>query len=992
MENERSFLSQGAELRLGETTYKIRAFIGAGSNSAAYTATYPDTLSPSLSHNVIIKELFPYDRGNGIYRDDKLFINVREEARQLFALHRESFIRGNEAHIRLSGEQPDSVSANMNTFEAYGTLYSIIGYSGGGTMLSYMAECAASDLRSKASVIGKIAAALSVFHRNGMLHLDISPDNILFITESGNDAREPDRCILIDYNSIWEYNAPDASHEGHFSIKKHYSAPELILNDIGSIGYGTDIYSVCSVFFELVCGKPFDDNGYRRTVHDRIVGEACGEQPDTVTYMLKRIFAKGLNINPGYRYKSTDELRGDIDELIRRIDGRGVSHSALWNASYRRIAQKHTGGTEQMPPENDGYIILDAELGRTEADRTTVTTDVLIADCLAGRLGNTVITGCAGAGKSTLLDNICRAGVAAYHPRLPVPCCIPLAGFDGDSEYIVNRLLSALKSTDRNESVADARRKLYELLGQDNNGVPSVLLLLDGFNEVHDERSALVRQINMISKLSGVRVLITSRSSDDTGYCFTGFDTVRLLPVRDGILRAKLSDAGIFIPESPEVLSLLTNPLMLTMALTAYGHSSRPDASVIPDGITRDGLVRRYISRVLDNYRSACDGDEAGGLRAKYTVNIMFTQICGHMQRREGPVKGKDILRIAEKSYAGLRSGSVARAFPEYLGKAGMITGGISSGEEWFEATVNKLLCRDLGLLQISDTSMNTYIPMHSEILPAVAKNSAGIGRRLFGAGLRRRLPVISVAAALLIAVSLAVPAIVKYERGRHYPANAAEAGILEDAMLTMSNSVCRAAISRDSLVDYTEKCAENRDKAYADDFIREYSEVLLENSKKRLMTSYEMKSSERGADYYASVMPADRLDFDINAYAGLLNSIKASNDYERKIIDAYLTFQSGRHTAEQYTALDTAIGAYADAAVRLDFYSVLDIIADMDEDTVNSVTDRLAETYLIRDIYSKEYTTDRDIIDKKLSYCKTELERTKKELVYAGLLSLKDE
>ena len=46
----------------------IGSCVGKGSNVIAYTGSYRDSQNPSLSHLVLIRELYPYDPEGGISR------------------------------------------------------------------------------------------------------------------------------------------------------------------------------------------------------------------------------------------------------------------------------------------------------------------------------------------------------------------------------------------------------------------------------------------------------------------------------------------------------------------------------------------------------------------------------------------------------------------------------------------------------------------------------------------------------------------------------------------------------------------------------------------------------------------------------------------------------------------------------------------------------------------------------------------------------------
>ena len=62
MNEERSILPQGYQLKSETRTYIIDRYVSAGSNSIVYEAHYQDSLMQEHVHTVLIKELYPLDK------------------------------------------------------------------------------------------------------------------------------------------------------------------------------------------------------------------------------------------------------------------------------------------------------------------------------------------------------------------------------------------------------------------------------------------------------------------------------------------------------------------------------------------------------------------------------------------------------------------------------------------------------------------------------------------------------------------------------------------------------------------------------------------------------------------------------------------------------------------------------------------------------------------------------------------------------------------
>ena len=252
---------EGEILRLGGVDYRLEAVEGQGGSSIVYRASYEDGLNRGYYHRVLVKELFPYEESGAVYRDEEGWVCCRPDGRELFETCRRGFIQGNQANLELLAQLPEQISGNINSYEAYGTLYSVLAVHGGETLEQILEKRdGRPDLKWAAGICLQVLEALEGFHRRGLLHLDVSPDNILVLKG---------RVLLIDYNSVlrqgkgWEKGLI-------LSVKEGYTAPEVRLGSVSQIGPASDLFGVCAVFFRMVAGR-------RLTVED-LTGQGPGRR------------------------------------------------------------------------------------------------------------------------------------------------------------------------------------------------------------------------------------------------------------------------------------------------------------------------------------------------------------------------------------------------------------------------------------------------------------------------------------------------------------------------------------------------------------------------------------------------------------------------------------------------------------------------------------------------------------------------------------------
>lgn len=192
MGDTRPVLQNGYVLELGCQDYYIDSVIGAGGSSIVYRAHYQDQLVAEIFHYVLIKELFPYEP-DAIFRKNDGSIGIMDSnGRELLEKYRQSFFRGTQLHLSLLAKEPETVSGNINSFAKHGTYYSVLPIQGG-IVLRDLLETRPGDVLTAAVWLESILCALHPFHVNRVLHLDISPDNVLMFDQYS---------MLIDFSSV----------------------------------------------------------------------------------------------------------------------------------------------------------------------------------------------------------------------------------------------------------------------------------------------------------------------------------------------------------------------------------------------------------------------------------------------------------------------------------------------------------------------------------------------------------------------------------------------------------------------------------------------------------------------------------------------------------------------------------------------------------------------------------------------------------------------
>ncbi len=149
-------------------------------------------------------------------------------------------------------------------------------------------------------LLGELAEAVSAAHGQGVLHLDIKPENLMIRAESG-------RLVLIDFGlaAVAEGGAL-ATHMSSVGGTLDYMAPEQLL---GHVSAGADIYACGAVALEMLSGKkvaelelPANNQDLELTA-ERVRGVA-GDLPEAAVGVLARM----LSLRPEERPAAVAEL------------------------------------------------------------------------------------------------------------------------------------------------------------------------------------------------------------------------------------------------------------------------------------------------------------------------------------------------------------------------------------------------------------------------------------------------------------------------------------------------------------------------------------------------------------------------------------------------------------------------------------------------------------------------------------------------------------
>jgi serine/threonine protein kinase/tetratricopeptide (TPR) repeat protein len=257
--------------------YRILERIGRGGMAEVYKG-----YQPSLDRYVAVKVLHPF-----LLEEEGSRARFEREARAVAALR-----------------HPNIVQV-FDFDEQDGTYFMVMEYVAGPNLKAILQEQARQGTRLSLARSGEIVAgigsALAYAHRQGMIHRDVKPHNIMFAAEG-----QP---LLTDFGIAKIVGGENVSASGVLSGTPAYMSPEQ--GRALPLDARTDIYSLGVVLYEMVTGRiPFDaDTPFAvvvRHINDPLpLPRTLDPQ---IPEAVERVILKAMAKAPEERFQTADEM------------------------------------------------------------------------------------------------------------------------------------------------------------------------------------------------------------------------------------------------------------------------------------------------------------------------------------------------------------------------------------------------------------------------------------------------------------------------------------------------------------------------------------------------------------------------------------------------------------------------------------------------------------------------------------------------------------
>ena len=272
--------------------YTIEGVLGQGGFGITYLG-----MDELHEKPVAIKEFFPQGivTRNIEYQDTVTVTFVGEKDN--YEKGKERFLK--EARTMAKFSKDEGIVKALDFFEINNTAYIVMEYLEGVTLKQYLRENKRIDAEDLVELLVPLIESLDEIHSQGLIHRDISPDNIMVLPDG--------RIKLMDFGAARDYTE---FGEKSLSIvlKPGYAPPEQYQTH-GVQGPWTDIYALCATMYKCITGENPPD-AIERVMDDSL--KKISEFGIAIPPQEEEAIIKGMSVSAKDRYQDIKDFCEDL--------------------------------------------------------------------------------------------------------------------------------------------------------------------------------------------------------------------------------------------------------------------------------------------------------------------------------------------------------------------------------------------------------------------------------------------------------------------------------------------------------------------------------------------------------------------------------------------------------------------------------------------------------------------------------------------------------
>ncbi len=314
----------------------------------------------TLDMRVAIKEYYPngFSNRNHQVTDN---ISITSSANSPVYLNgKEKVLNEARTLAKFCGEP--GVVGVRDFFEANNTAYIVMEYLEGITLKEHVKKNGIIPAERLFNRIRPIIDVLGDIHQHGVIHRDISPDNIMLLPNG--------RMKLLDFGAAREV---DSEKSLSVMLKHGYAPPEQYFRR-GDQGPWTDVYSLCATLFFCLTGKVPVDSVERVYAQDKDT-PTPSSLGAAITPLQEAVLMRGMALRAEDRYQSMDEL-ADALYASGEISSESLPQPAAFIKNTPPAPVEASESAGSLPDKTETSIILETTVAEEEPAPSEQETDM----------------------------------------------------------------------------------------------------------------------------------------------------------------------------------------------------------------------------------------------------------------------------------------------------------------------------------------------------------------------------------------------------------------------------------------------------------------------------------------------------------------------------------------------------------------------------------------------------------------------------------------
>ena len=326
--------------------YTLGNVIGEGGFGITYIA-----LENTLGITVAIKEYYPFGYCNRNSTASNTVSVTSDDKQQIFEKGRSRFLR--EAKTLAKFQVDPGVVNVIDFLEENNTAYIVMEFLDGIDLREYLRQNGNLAPEQAVQMLLPSMRALDKIHKAGVIHRDISPDNIMVLRDGS--------LKLMDFGAARDFEGVD-SRSMSIMLKQGYAPAEQYRRN-GEQGPWTDVYGMCATIYRAITGiTPVDsiDRVYQDTLQ---TPSQCGVN---ISPAIENTIMYGLAVHKENRCPDMPTLIGMFEQALkgesvpiggavflhdsRTVDPNQTVAADGYQAPYQQN-DPHAGQGYQRPPQ-----------------------------------------------------------------------------------------------------------------------------------------------------------------------------------------------------------------------------------------------------------------------------------------------------------------------------------------------------------------------------------------------------------------------------------------------------------------------------------------------------------------------------------------------------------------------------------------------------------------------------------------------------------------